>query len=416
MFLYSRSTKLLIITISIITIGFSQNNDELEDLLRTNPKVLAAEKNYHSALERIKIAGSLPDPILEGTINISPIETRNGPIENQIMLGQKVPLWGKVHNERNIQKLIAETSRLNYLNTKLDISFLLRKYLADINRQVASLEILEKYIDELNLFIAAARNDYSNGLSNTQHTILKLQLEKSLVQSQINDLESMLTETTKKLQSLFDGELLINYLENESINTDQFTEDEWIVIAKQHNPVLLTAHISLSISKNKQILSKLQKFPDLIAGLTYSMVGPTGLAGAVSSGQDAFGIKIGLNIPLWFGKNKANTNAASLAVEQQEYILEDTWNQIKAILLSLLAKLNETEQSYMIFRDQIIADSEQMTASAYAAYGTGNIDFIDLLESNRLNKNTKLEFEKLKAQRKILKAEFLKTIGFITLN
>ncbi len=406
--------KLLIVATTIITSGFAQTLEPLEMVLEINTEVKAAELAYQSALEKVKVAGVLPDPMIESSFSINPIETRNGPIENQIMLGQKFPLWGKLKRERNIEKIRAEVNMLNLENTKVKVSFLLRKELANYFKLHESLEILEQYKVELESFENVARNQYANGIGLTQHPILKLQIESSLVQSKINEIESALEKNINELQVLFDGQFSTNLISDEFqleliSNPDQY----WLDLANKYNPSFATSQANVAIASDQYKLARLKNYPDLTAGLTYSVVGPTDLGGAVSSGADALGVKVGINLPLWFRKNKAKVQSASYTQKQQEELLSNTWNKIESDVLSIINEFKEISDTYKLYNESIIYETEQMLSSAYAAYETGKISFLDLLDSVRLGVKVKLEFEGIKAQQTILIAKLYQSAGVI---
>jgi hypothetical protein len=65
--------KLLIILIVIVASGFAQTIDPIELVLEINPEIKAAELSYQSALEKVKVAGILPDPMIEG---LDPLKTK----------------------------------------------------------------------------------------------------------------------------------------------------------------------------------------------------------------------------------------------------------------------------------------------------------------------------------------------------
>ena len=54
-----------------------------------------------------------------------------------------------------------------------------------------------------------------------------------------------------------------------------------------------------------------------------------------------------------------------------------------------------------------------MLSSAFAAYETGKISFLDLLDSERMVVRVRLEFEAVEARRRIASARLLKDIGII---
>ena len=406
--------KLVITAITVTSVGFTQINNQIDVVLGVNPEILAEEKAYQAALEKVKTSGILPDPIVEGSFSINAIETRNGPVENQIMLGQKFPMWGKLRKERSIEKINAEISRLNLENTSVRIAFLLRKYFAEYIKQTQSLNILEQYKQELETFQTVAQSQYANGIGLTQHPIIKLQIEESLVKTKINALESSLAKTLNDLQVLFNGQFstsTLNY--NSKLNVDSISNDYWINLAKISSPKYLKAQAQVALASNKYKLSKLKNYPDLIAGMTYSVVGPTDLGGAVSSGADAFGVKVGINIPLWFRKNKARVKSASYTQKQHEELLLDTWNKIESDILSITKELSEVEETYILYDESIVYETEQMLSSAYAAYETGKISFLDILDSVRLGVKIKLEFEGIKAMQTTLTAKLYQSAGII---
>ncbi len=406
--------KLLIVLIAIVTSGLAQTIDPIELVLEVNREVLAAEKAYQAAQEKVKIVGVLPDPMIEGSFSINAIETRNGPIENQIMLGQKFPLWGKLSRERNIEKIRADISGLKLDKTKVKISFLLRKGIADFFKLSESLEILEQYKIELESFENNAQSQYANGLGLTQHPIIKLQIEAALIESKINAIESSLEKNINDLQILFDGQFSTSLISNTfQLNSISKSDQFWLNLANRYNPSFAISQANKAIASDKHKLAKLKRYPDLTAGLTYSIVGPTDLGGAPSSGADALGVKVGINLPLWFKKNKARVKSASYNLQQQENLLSDIWNNVEYDIISILKELNEIKETYIIYDERLIRETEQMLSSAYSAYETGNISFLDLLDSVRMGVKIKLEFAAVKSKQNILIAKLYQTAGII---
>jgi len=409
--------KLLIALVVIVSSGLAQAIEPLEQLLEINLEVKAAELAYQSALEKVKVIGVLPDPMLETSFSINSIETRNGPIENQIMLGQRFPFWGELKRERNIEKIRADISRLNLDKTKVKISFLLRKGIADYYKFSESLEILEQYKIELESFENIAQSQYANGIGLTQHPIIKLQIETALVESKINKIESSLEKNVNDLQILFDGQFSTSLIgDSLQLNSISKSDQFWLNLANKYNPSFAISQANIAIASDKHKLAKLKKYPDLTAGLTYSFIGPTDLGGAPSSGADALGVKVGINLPLWFKKNKARIESASFNLQKQEELLSNTWNNVEYDILSTLKELNEIKDTYIIYDERLIQETEQMLSSAYSAYETGKISFLDLLDSVRMVVKVKLDFASVKAKQNILIAKLFQNVGIIYLD
>ena len=408
--------KLLILIFAIVTSGLAQTIDPIELVLEINREVLAAEEAYKAALKNIKVYGVLPDPMVESSFFIEPIETRNGPMEAQLMLGQKFPLWGKLKRERSVAVRKAEIASFNLQQKKIVVVFQMKKDWENYLKLKNSLEILNKYREELKTFRSIALIQYSTGVGITQHPILKLQIEISLIESQINSLESNFDSVVNSLQSLFDGSF------SPELFGDQRTEvlpsnssEYWLDVAKETHPLYSKAQRELDIVILKNELAVRKNYPDLITGLTYTIIGD-GSSMTTSAGTDAMGFKVGLNLPIWFGRNKARIESTKLTIRSNEEMVEEVWNRVEDDVRSTKKDLDEIQETYILYNDKLVQESEQMLSSAYSAYETGKISFLDLLDSQRMVVRVRLDFETVEAKRRIASAKMLKNIGLIKLN
>ena len=75
--------------------------------------------------------------------------------------------------------------------------------------------------------------------------------------------------------------------------------------------------------------------------------------------------------------------------------------------------MEEIKKTYNLFEETLLRESEQMLSSAMSAYETGKISFLDLLDSQRMVVNVRLDFEGTIAKREIAKAKMLKIAGLI---
>lgn len=412
-------TKIFLIAILLSGPNSAQNKvDPVELLLEKNREVLAARQAYQSAVEAVNIFGVLPDPIGESSLFLKPVETRNGPMEGQLMLGQRFPLWGKLKRERNVAELKAEIAALNLEQTEITVAFQMRKHWENYVRLKNSLEILDQYSGELETFRSIALTQYETGLGLTQHPILKLQIEVSLIESEINTLQSNFESMMNSLQSLFDGSFspeLFGDLRSDVLpsNPDEF----WLDKARETHPVYLKAQRGVQIAELQNELAIRDNYPDLVTGLTYTLIGePAEDSQQMSpstAGADAFGFRVGLNLPIWFNRNRARVESTKLNVRSKEEIVEEVWNLIEDDTRSTKKDMDEIEETYALYGERLLQESEQMLASAFSAYETGKISFLDLLDSERMVVRVRLDFERIEAERRIASAQMLKAIGLV---
>jgi len=390
----------------------------IDSLLKFNRGIQSARASYHSAEAESRANGVLPDPMLELTSSISPVQTRNGPIDHQIMLAQKFPLWGKLKRQRAIAEIKRDIAFQTYQNIVVTTVYQSEEIWANYQKLEQSLAILATYSDELESFRKVALTHYSTGQGDTQHPILKLQIEQSLIQSKTNALQSQLDGALHGLQALFDGHLAMPDSTSRDVELPNpgFSEADWLNLANRINPML---QIKRSMEQMALIMTELnqkQNYPDLTAGLSYSIVGPTKLGGAVESGKDAVGVKVGLNMPIWVKRNQARVQAAEINQTASAASTAATWNQIKSTIQSQLQDLVEIEETCALYEDRLIPETKQMVGSAYSAYQTGKISFLDLLDSQRMSFNVRMEYENVKASRKIAAAKLYRAVGLVGAN
>ncbi len=384
----------------------------LKKLLSVNPEVQASDLKVKASNETIKTAGVLPDPKLELATSISPVETRNGPIENQLMLGQMFPLWGKLSRQQKLAVISRDMIIQNNRQTRLSVIQQFEIALANYNRITHSLKILDRYAKELESFQKIALTQYSTGQGLTQHPILKLQIEQTRVHTKTNDLNSQLESVWQSINRLFAGNL--DSAEMASIewqNLTDLTLTNWLDQANAGNPALASAKLRTEMTTVSRELSQKQNLPDLTAGLTYSVIGPTDLPGSVSPGKDAIGVKFGLNLPVWFKRNKARVEAAKKSEQSAAVHYQDTQNRVDESIRSIVADLRETRETVALYENRLIPEAEQMQASAFAGYKTGKISFLDLLDSERMVVTLRLDYEKTLAKEKIGEANLRKAAG-----
>lgn len=380
--------------------------DPVTVLLAQNREIRAAEQVYLAMVEQVKVAGTLPDPRVESSLFLAPIETGKGPMEAQLMVGQKFPLWGKLRRARRVASEQAEIAALRVQQTKIAVAFQMRTAWENYLKIKTSLDILDGYREELAAFRSIALTQYSTGSGITQHPILKLQIEISLIEIQINTFQSSFESVVNQLQSLFDGSFSPELFGGERTSRlPTNTTDFWLDTARKAHPRYGIAQRELQISILENEIAARQSYPDLVAGLNYTSIG--------KGGADAWGVKVGVNLPIWLGRNRARTRSTRLQIRFREEMVAEVWNQVEDDVRSTQKELAEIEETYILYDERLIQESGQMLSSAFFAYETGKISFLDLLDSERMVVRVRLEFEAVEARRRIASAKLLRDMGLI---
>ena len=154
-------------------------------------------------------------------------------------------------------------------------------------------------------------------------------------------------------------------------------------LAKVGRPELKQAQHFILKSEKSIELAKKNNWPDFTLMFEYFDIG----AGSTSNpgdGRNAWAGAIGINIPLWRGKYNASEAEAAIRLTASQKRFEDITNDTAA-------RVNEYYQEIMTYKDQLalythalIPQSEQTFKASEIGYISGKVDFLNLLESERM--------------------------------
>jgi len=119
---------------------------------------------------------------------------------------------------------------------------------------------------------------------------------------------------------------------------------------------------------------------------------PSGKTLAPDNGKDAWSIRVGVNLPIWLGKRRAAVEEARALRTASSESYAGLKNEIVAEIRDLYAAVETSRQTVDLYAQQLLPDAENALRSALSSYQTGNLDFLSLLDSERLLLNFRLAY------------------------
>jgi outer membrane protein TolC len=158
------------------------------------------------------------------------------------------------------------------------------------------------------------------------------------------------------------------------------------------NEELRMAELEVEKDDLEKSLSKYTYYPNFNIGLNYSEIDDTPVPGVSDSGQDALAVTFGINIPLWFGKNRA-------AVEEAELKREASSEKKDAIKNELLNKtkkhyfmLTNSERLVMLYAESLVPQAQRSMEIAETWYESGEGSLAGLLETQTIFYNFQIAY------------------------
>ncbi len=154
-----------------------------------------------------------------------------------------------------------------------------------------------------------------------------------------------------------------------------------------------SAEAMIQKSKYAIRLSKRNYWPDLNLNFSYITI-PGGRTSAPDNGQNAWSINAGINLPIWLGRRNAAVDEAQAMLVSNRDSYENLKNEVQAEIKDLFARLNTAERTVNLYAQQLIPDAGRTLQSVLASYQTGSLDFLNLLDSERMLLNFRLAYAK----------------------
>jgi len=372
----------------------TQLNELLQEALENNPHIKAAEQQWRAISQQATQVSSFADPIFTYTHWLSSVETRVGPMQNGFTLSQRFPFFGKLRFQGDMARQDNEVAEQAYLATRRDVIYKVKYGYFDLYWIDQSLLILDEYQRLLQSFQQVAARKYATGIG-IQANILKARVEITSIERRRLNFMKLREGAAARLNAL------LGRSENESVgvintmDTTLYTGSESELLQKA-----VTARQEINASKafirKAELgirLAKRNYWPDITISAAYTTI-PSGRTTATDNGKDAWSIQAGINLPIWFGKRKAAVREAKASRKASRMSYENLKNEVLAEIRDLYARLKASEQTVKLYRNNLIPDSERALQSALSSYQTGNLDFLTLLDSERMLLQFRLAYVK----------------------
>ncbi|NOR53631.1 MAG: hypothetical protein GQ536_06050 [Candidatus Aminicenantes bacterium] len=359
-------------------------SEVIQKALKENPKVKAAEEEWRAALEKVPQAKSLPDPMLRYSFFGQRVETRLGPQRNKFSLSQRFPFFGKLSLKGEIAQSHASMLEEKYGAVKADIELKAKKAFFSLYWLDYAIKISQEEKEVLQRLARIAGIKYETGTS-SQQDVLKAQLEISKVLDKILTLRQMRKAAAVGLNSLLNRQPDVYMSEVEEYKIPEFQHEledlyRW---AKEYRPEL--KKIQRLIEKNEKSLKLAKKsyYPDFQVMLDYIDIGG-GTTSHPEDGRNAWMASIGVNIPLWKKKLRAAEAEQAIKIKASEASYRNAENETLSSVNEFFFEVKTAKEQIELYEYSLLPQAEQTFKASEIGYLAGKVDFLNLLESERM--------------------------------
>jgi len=352
--------------------------------LSENPQIKAADKEWQAALKRIPQVKSLPDPILSYSHFGQSIETRLGPQRNKISVSQMFPFFGKLSIKGDVAHSQAWILEAQYRAVKADIILRVKQAFFSLYWFDKALKISQEEKEVLQRLAGVAQKKYETGQA-TQQDVLKAQLEISKVLDKILSLKQGRKAVAAEMNALLNrpAEASVEIVDEVVVPGVLFDLTELYEWAKENRPELIKVQRLIEKNEKSLKLTKKNYLPDFRVMFDYIDIG-SGTTTSPDDGRNAWMGSIGINIPLWRKRLRAAEAEEATKLEASEDLYRNIENETFSRVNELFFEAKTVEEQIKLYQYSLLPQAEQSFKASEIGYLSGKVDFLNLLESERM--------------------------------
>jgi outer membrane protein TolC len=367
----------------------------VKQALDRNPEIRGLQQRLLATDAKAKQAPYLEDPQIAlqlGGVPLSNPTSFNQADTNSIGIRQMIPFFGKLGLKEKIAQREVNIVEQELRAKEREIISMVKMAYADLFMAERSIEILREQLEILRVVIGATEARYRVGRV-PQQDVFKAQLEQSQILNQLIVAEEEITVATVKLNTAMyrPPRTPIQVPADLTLPDSSFTDSALDDLALANRPELRGAEREIERAEiTHELAERNRKYPDFMLGWDYMRM-PTDMK------KDRYGAMVNITIPFspWTAGRRNYEVEESLAEIRAARANRDAMRNVTLREVSQSqAKVQAARRSITLLNEGLLTQAELSFRSAMAAYQTGRVEFVALLEAQRALREARMGYYK----------------------
>ncbi|MBT3234682.1 MAG: TolC family protein [Bdellovibrionales bacterium] len=382
------------------TTGLTNLSDYLGYGAIHNQELKAAFYNWQASIAKITRVQGLPDPKFTYVHFIENVETRVGPQKRKYGLMQMFPWFGKLSLKGERALAASKELEQKYEATKLKLFFKIKTLYSEYYYIAKARETTQHNIDLVRYFESVARTKYMAGRA-PHSSIIRSQVELGKLEDKLISLQEMQVPIVAQINTILNRNLsqTIPWPKTIPLTKVVFTEHKLEQSLLNNNPRLKALGHMETQRKKSIALAQKRYFPDFTLGVNYVDTAEAKMAGVMDSGKDPMAVTLSINIPLWFSKYGAGVDEATASFHSISHKREQAKSDLTSQLKMSLYRYKDAIRKINLYRDTLIPKGKQSLKVTQQSFEAGKVDFLSLIDAQRVLVQFELMYQKSLAER-----------------
>jgi len=366
----------------------SAENATLADYLafaeENSPAVSAAYHSWQAALARAPQVGSLPDPKLGYAEQFESVETRVGAQQRKFSFSQSMPWFGKLGLRKSVALEKANAAEQRYIARKLQLQAQVTNLYFELYYLDQSISIVKDNLTLINEWEKVAQAKYRSAIL-SQGKLAQIQIEQARLSDDLASQQHRFEELIVAFNSVLNRSSTerVSLVTKPEVVPVALSDDGIVSLALERSPLLHEKDKLILASIAGVKLANRGPAPNLTFGVDYIQTDEALAPNVFESGKDPLIAKVGLSIPLWFGKYKAEKREARAHNKSALERRQDTENNLRSALSTQFFALHDAERKIDLYQNAMIPRAEQALNVIQREFETGKTDFRNLIDLQR---------------------------------
>jgi len=382
----------------------SNNLKTLQDYLNfasgSNAELKARFEEWRSAIEQVPQARALDDPMFTYEA-----ETGTSPRMQKFEFKQVFPWLGKIEARTDAASANAKAARQRFEAAKLKLYWQVKKEFFEFLYLKEAIDIAEQNLELIKHFEQVALAKYTAAIG-SHPDIIRAQIELAKLDEVLISLREFKKPQIARLDAILNrpAEAALDWPSKPEITKLGIDNAQLVNLLKEKNPQLAEMGWMIEAARNEVKLAKKKFYPDIGVGFAPR---------TDNMGDDSVVWMFSMNIPLWRDSYKAAEEQAKANMRKITLQKIDTENNLVSQLADVLYEIEESDRKINLYNDILIPKAQELINASEAAYKAGTLDFLSLIDSQRMLLEYNLNYQRVVTdnQQKIAELQMLTGIN-----
>jgi len=352
--------------------------------LTNTPEIQAARYRARALGARVPQAASLGDPQLVTITFLDAIQTAAGPQEVAMSLSQKFPWFGKLALRSQVAYHDAMAAYAELAAVELSVTERVKRAYYDIYFLQHAIKVTRSLEPRLDEVIKITRDKYRTNKVGLE-SVLQAQIELSGLKTTLVELQQAKAEAVARLAGLLHLPPDTPIQAEEKVDRTKVTHTARLLVelAESSQPELTARRREIRRDQTSVELAYRDYWPDVTASVNWFAIGSPGLS-PVTTGDDAYSLGVGLNLPLYRSRLDAAVREAQYNTLRSTRQYEATRDKVQAEVQAFYEQFVQHEKVLQILESQIVPQAGQSLDLSIEAYRVDKLEFQQLIDSYKL--------------------------------